>query len=61
MAAVSLAVSFADVQHCPPATSRVRIFQVGTEADRDGQGPADLGSVLGATAREFESRILRHP
>ena len=36
MATVSLAVSFADVQHRPPATSRVQTFQVGTEADRDG-------------------------
>jgi len=48
MAAVSRSVSFAAGQPCPPAASRAQILQVVTDVGRDRQGPADLGSVVGA-------------
>jgi hypothetical protein len=61
VALVSVLVSFASVQHRPRGTGRVEITQVRTVADPGEHTPADLESVLVATPREFESRILRRP
>jgi hypothetical protein len=59
-ATVSVSVSFASVQHRPQEIGQVEIPQVCTVAGLGEHTPADLESVLVATPREFESRILRH-
>ena len=56
----TVSVSFASVQHRPRGTGQVEIPQVRTVAGLGEHTPADLESVLVATPREFEPRILRH-
>ena len=49
--------SFTPVRHHSPAVTRIVFAQA---TDGGGRWSALLESVLGATPREFESRILRH-
>ena len=57
---VSNVVSFAWVRGCPPRPIRHGQPSSRTVADAGERWPTLLESVLGATPREFESRILRH-
>jgi hypothetical protein len=57
---VSNVVSFAWVRRRPPGRTRYGQPRSRTVADAGERWSALLESVLGATPREFESRILRH-
>src|SRR5262245_49269021 len=57
---VSVSVSFTPVRHRSPVVALIVFAQARTVADAGERWPALLESVLGATPREFESRILRH-
>jgi len=58
---VSIVVSFAGVRGRPPRPIRHSQPRSRTAADAGERWSALLESVLGATPREFESRILRSP
>jgi hypothetical protein len=57
---VSNVVSFVWVRRRPPRPIRHNQLRSRTVADLGERWSALLESVLGATPREFESRILRH-
>ena len=59
-APVSVLVSFAAVQGRPRRTGPSRSYRSQTALTYSERTSADLESVLGASPREFESRILRH-
>jgi hypothetical protein len=57
---VSVSVSFIRVHRRPRRTAGLVFPWLCTVASLAGRGATDLESVLGATPREFESRILRY-
>src|SRR5260370_24757215 len=58
-APVSVSVSFTPVRRGPAAAVPRSTARSETVTNRAERSPTDLESVLGATPREFESRILR--